>query len=88
MIVSPMSLFPMLQITVKALHNMKVEDSINDIIKMERIDKIDFLKLDINGYEDELFEKNTDWLKITNSIGFNNADINKTTLKIISKKWN
>ena len=28
MIVSPMSLFPMLQITVKALHNMKVERSI------------------------------------------------------------
>lgn len=59
--------------------------SINDIIKNERLDKIDFLKLDINGYEDELFEKNTEWLKITNSIGFNNADINKTTLKIITK---
>jgi len=33
MIVSPMSLFPMLQITVKALHNMKVERSIDDIQK-------------------------------------------------------
>ena len=33
MIVSPMSLFPMLQITVKALHNMKVERSIEDIQK-------------------------------------------------------
>ena len=31
MIVSPMSLFPMLQITVKALHNLKVENSIRDI---------------------------------------------------------
>ena len=31
MIVSPMSLFPMLQITVKALHNMKVERSIEEI---------------------------------------------------------
>lgn len=31
MIVSPMSLFPMLQITVKALHNLKVENSIEDI---------------------------------------------------------
>lgn len=31
MIVSPMSLFPMLQITVKALHNLKVERSIADI---------------------------------------------------------
>ena len=40
MIVSPMSLFPMLQITVKALHNMKVEDSINDIIKnVEKLNK-------------------------------------------------
>ena len=33
MIVSPMSLFPMLQITVKALHNLKVEKSIEDILK-------------------------------------------------------
>ena len=33
MIVSPMSLFPMLQITVKALHNLKVERSIEDIQK-------------------------------------------------------
>ena len=32
MIVSPMSLFPMLQITVKALHNLKVEKSIHDIL--------------------------------------------------------
>ena len=32
MIVSPMSLFPMLQITVKALHNLKVKDSINDVL--------------------------------------------------------
>ena len=31
MIVSPMSLFPMLQITVKALHNLKVEHSIEEI---------------------------------------------------------
>ena len=33
MIVSPMSLFPMLQITVKALHNLKVEKSIEEILK-------------------------------------------------------
>lgn len=38
MIVSPMSLFPMLQITVKALHNLKVEKSIEDIKKnVERL---------------------------------------------------
>jgi FkbM family methyltransferase len=62
--------------------------SLDDIIKNEKLSKIDFLKLDINGYEDELFEKNTEWLKITNSIGFNNADINKTTNKIIEKYKN
>lgn len=62
--------------------------SLNDIIKNEKLSKIDFIKLDINGYEDELFEKNTEWLKITNSIGFNNADINKTTYKIIEKYRN
>ena len=38
MIVSPMSLFPMLQITVKALHNMKVERSIEEI--MTNIEKL------------------------------------------------
>ena len=38
MIVSPMSLFPMLQITVKALHNLKVERSIADILK--NVDKL------------------------------------------------
>ena len=33
MIVSPMSLFPMLQVTNKALNDMKVEDSIDYILK-------------------------------------------------------
>ncbi len=33
MIVSPMSLFPMLQVTNKALNNMKIEDSINDVLR-------------------------------------------------------
>ncbi len=38
MIVSPMSLFPMLQITVKALHNMKIERSIDEImINIEKL---------------------------------------------------
>ncbi len=45
MIVSPMSLFPMLQITVKALHNLKIEESIEDILKnMEK------LKSHMNSY--------------------------------------
>ncbi len=47
MIVSPMSLFPMLQITVKALHNMKVERSIDEI--MTNIDK---LSNHLNSYKD------------------------------------
>ena len=46
MIVSPMSLFPMLQITVKALHNMKVEDSIYDIIK-----NVEKLSNHLNAYK-------------------------------------
>ena len=47
MIVSPMSLFPMLQITVKALHNLKVEESIEDILKnMEK------LRSHMNSYAD------------------------------------
>ena len=46
MIVSPMSLFPMLQITVKAIHNMKVEDSINDIIK-----NVEKLSNHLNAYK-------------------------------------
>ena len=47
MIVSPMSLFPMLQITVKALHNMKVERSIEDIQK-----NIEKLSNHMNAYND------------------------------------
>jgi DNA anti-recombination protein RmuC len=40
MIVSPMSLFPMLQVTNKALNNMKIEDSINDVLKnVEKLSK-------------------------------------------------
>lgn len=46
MIVSPMSLFPMLQITVKALHNLKVEDSINDVLK-----NVDKLSNHLNAYK-------------------------------------
>ena len=41
-----MSLFPMLQITVKALHNLKVEDSINDVLK-----NVDKLSNHLNAYK-------------------------------------
>ncbi|MAW21602.1 MAG: DNA recombination protein RmuC [Flavobacteriales bacterium] len=47
MIVSPMSLFPMLQITVKALHNLKVERSIDDIMK-----NINKLNNHLNSYKE------------------------------------
>ena len=47
MIVSPMSLFPMLQITVKALHNMRVERSIEEIMK-----NIDKLNNHLNTYKE------------------------------------
>ena len=47
MIVSPMSLFPMLQITVKALHNLKVERSIDEIMK-----NINKLRNHLNSYKE------------------------------------
>ena len=47
MIVSPMSLFPMLQITVKALHNMKVERSIDEIMR-----NIEKLNNHLNAYKE------------------------------------
>jgi DNA recombination protein RmuC len=47
MIVSPMSLFPMLQITVKALHNLKIENSIQDILK-----NVTKLSKHLNAFED------------------------------------
>ena len=47
MIVSPMSLFPMLQITVKALHNFKVEKSIDGILK-----NVNRLSNHLNAYKD------------------------------------
>ena len=46
MIVSPMSLFPMLQVTNKALNNMKIEDSINEVLK-----NVDKLSNHLNSYK-------------------------------------
>ena len=45
-IVSPMSLFPMLQVTNKALNNMKIEDSINEVLK-----NVDKLSNHLNSYK-------------------------------------
>ena len=82
MIVSPMSLFPMLQITVKALHNMKVEDSISEIIK-----NVEKLSNHLNAYK-------TYHDKLGNTLGtavnhFNDSTkefkkINKDIIKISS----
>ena len=46
MIVSPMSLFPMLQVTNKALNNMKIEDSINDVLN-----NVEKLSNHLNAYK-------------------------------------
>ncbi|MBT7458577.1 MAG: DNA recombination protein RmuC [Flavobacteriaceae bacterium] len=46
MIVSPMSLFPMLQITVKALHNLKIEKSVQEILT-----NVDKLTNHLNAYQ-------------------------------------
>ncbi len=46
MIVSPMSLFPMLQVTNKALNDMKIEDSINDVLR-----NVEKLSNNLNAYK-------------------------------------
>ena len=46
MIVSPMSLFPMLQITVKALHHLKIEKSVQEILA-----NVDKLTKHLNAYQ-------------------------------------
>jgi FkbM family methyltransferase len=70
---------------IKSNHLNKIKSiSINDIINKENINKIDLMKLDINGSENELFSKNIEWLEITNCLAFNNADINVTTSSIIN----
>ena len=58
--------------------------SINDILNMENLEKIDFIKFDINRSENEVFSKNTEWLKITSCIAFNNVKINDAASEIIS----
>lgn len=37
--------------------------TIDEILKQNNLDKIDLLKIDIEGAEKELFSKNTEWLK-------------------------
>ena len=58
--------------------------SINDILNKNNIKRIDFIKLDVEGSEKEVFSKNTEWLKLTNCLAFNNGDINDVTFEIIN----
>ena len=88
MIVSPMSLFPTFQIMGESLHNKKVEDSINDIIKnVEKLsnhlnayktyhDKLGNTCTAVNHYNDttkEFKKINEDIIKIS---GSTDLDIN------------
>ena len=47
MIVSPMSLFPMLQITMKALNNLHFEKEVDEVIK-----NVEKLRNHLNSYQD------------------------------------
>ena len=75
MIVSPMSLFPMLQITVKALHNLKVEKSIQNILV-----NIEKLSSHMNAYE--IFHKK---LGVTLSTTINHYNTASKEFKKIDK---
>ena len=59
--------------------------SINQLIKKFNFPRIDFLKIDLNGFEEELFKSNCDWLVNCNCIAFNNADLNEVAPTIIKK---
>jgi len=60
--------------------------TINTIIKNYNIPRIDFLKLDLNGFEEEIFKEDcSSWLKLCNSLAVNNADLNNITENIIKQ---
>jgi len=52
----------------KAKYNSTISTSINQIIKNYGLNKIDVVKIDIEGGEKILFQKNLDWLKITDKL--------------------
>jgi FkbM family methyltransferase len=58
--------------------------TINSIIKQFHLDKIDFFKCDLNGFEKEIFKANTEWINICKSFAFNNADLNNDIEDIIN----
>ena len=78
MIVSPMSLFPMLQITVKALHNMKVERSIDDIQR-----NIGKLSNHLNAYKDSHDSLGKTIRTVVNHFNKSSKEFNKIDKDII-----
>ena len=59
--------------------------SMNEITQIFHLQKIDFLKIDIEGAEDDLFSKNLDWLEITERIAMEiHPCFHVDTRKIIS----
>tara|TARA_B100001758_G_C18406438_1_gene612427 strand:- start:1632 stop:2738 length:1107 start_codon:yes stop_codon:yes gene_type:complete len=72
MIVSPMSLFPMLQITVKALHNMKIERSIDEIMK-----NIDKLSNHLNSYKEAHYSLGKTIGTVVNHFNKSSKEFNK-----------
>jgi FkbM family methyltransferase len=81
---SEMSETKNLLINKKTLIQKTKSLNLNTIIKREKINRIDFIKIDTNGFENIIFKKNLQWLKITNCLAFNNADINSDSYKIIN----
>jgi FkbM family methyltransferase len=64
----------------------KIESiSINEIIKINDLPRVDLLKLNIEGEEPNLFLGDTSWLSITNCIAFNNANLNNFSQDILKK---
>ncbi|MEE2954186.1 MAG: DNA recombination protein RmuC [Bacteroidota bacterium] len=83
MIVSPMSLFPMLQITVKALHNLKVEKSIQDILT-----NVQKLSNHLNSYQTYHQKLGNTISTVVNHYNHSSQEfkkINKDILKISNK---
>jgi FkbM family methyltransferase len=63
--------------------------TINTIIKNYNIPRIDFLKLDLNGFEEQIFKEDcSSWLYLCNSLAINNADLNNVSENIIKQFLN
>ncbi len=59
--------------------------TINEIIKKNNLPRIDLLKLNIEGEEPNLFNKDASWLSITNCIAFNNANLSNFSQDILKQ---